>query len=346
MEERLEKLIRDIPKAENHVHLEGAVKPELILRFAKRNNVQLPFSDEEGAKKYIIDNTQSLDTFINVFNVVNSVLRTEIDFYELVMEFAKDAQKENIIYREAMFNYAVHATKAISLETIMKGLSDARVDALRKYGVDICYIAELDRSKNSEWTCDFIRKISKYKETAPVVAVGWALGLEGAEDKNYKAKEFGEAFALATELGFRKTAHCGEAQGPESVWEVLEHLDIDRIDHGVRASEDEELVKVLAEKDILLAICPSTNIMINLYPDFAHHPLKYFRDSGVAVSVSTDDPGFILDDLTNEYMKVVVALDFTETDVIDLIKNSFKYSFTGTKYLASVDKWLDENGYA
>jgi adenosine deaminase len=335
-------LLLEIPKAENHVHLEGAITPELILCFAERNQVVIPFVNEEEARQYFRENTKSLDKFINVFNIINAVLCTELDFYELVMEFARTAKKDNIIYREAMFNYAVHEKKGLSLTTIMKALMDARSDALAEYGVDIVYIAELDRAKDSAWTCEYVRKINDYRESGPVPAVGWALGLEGAEDKNYKAEEFKEAFELAREWGFKTTAHCGEAQGPESVWEVLEYMKVDRIDHGVRAAEDDELIDTLARKGLLLAICPSSNVMINLYPDLAHHPIKMLKDRGVKVSISTDDPAVILDSLTNEYIKTAEALDLSEEELIELVRNGFKYSFSGQQYLSQVDAWLAE----
>ncbi len=340
LSESTKKLLAEIPKAENHVHLEGAITPELILKFAERNGVEVPFGNEEEAKEYFRENTKSLDKFINVFNVINAVLCTELDFYELVMEFARAAKEDNIIYREAMFNYAVHEKKGLSLTTVMKALTDARIDAMDEYGVDIVYIAELDRAKDSAWTYEYILKINDYKESGPVPAVGWALGLEGAEHKNFKAKEFEEAFELARELGFKTTAHCGEAQGPESVWEVLEYMKVDRIDHGVRASEDDELIDTLARKRILLAICPSSNVMINLYPNLAHHPIKMLKDRGVQVSISTDDPAVIMDSLTSEYVKTAEALELNEEEQIELVRNGFKYSFSGQKYLGLLDEWL------
>lgn len=337
---KLMELISSIPKAENHIHLEGSITCELLLRFGKRNNVALPFDDVEGAKKYILANTSSLDTFINVFNLVNSVLFTADDFYELVMDYAQDAARQNIIYRETMISFAVHEKRGVPMETIMEGISKGRKDALEKYGVDIQFVAEVDRAKDGEWSKDFVKKIIEYKESAPIVAVGWELGLEGAEEDNNKAEEFTEAFEMAQQAGFFKTAHCGEAQDAWSVWDAIKHLKVDRIDHGVQAAGDPELVKYLADKKIPLTICPSTNLLCGLYDSFKDHPLGAMRKSGVIVSVNTDDPAYIFDDLNAEYAKVVEAYGYGEDDVIELVRNSFAYSFAGKQYVSSVDDFV------
>jgi adenosine deaminase len=340
IDSKLMELITSIPKAENHIHLEGAITCELLLCFGKRNNVTLPFDNVIGAKKYILANTSSLDTFINVFNLVNSVLFTADDFYELVMDYAQDAARQNIIYRETMISFAVHEKRGVPMETIMEGISKGRKEALEKYGVNIQFVAEVDRAKDGEWSKDFVRKIIKYKESAPIVAIGWELGLEGAEEDNNKAEEFTEAFDMAQEAGFYKTAHCGEAQEAWSIWDAINHLKVDRIDHGVQAAGDPELVKYLAEKKIPLTVCPSTNLLCGLYDSFKSHPLGALREAGVICSVNTDDPAYIFDDLNAEYAKVAEAYGYEEEEIIQLVRDSFEHSFAGRQYLGNLDSFL------
>jgi adenosine deaminase len=342
LDQRIKELITKIPKAENHIHLEGSITCELLLLFGGRNNIDLPFNDLEGARKYILDNTSSLDTFINVFNLVNSVLCNEDDFYELVMDYAKDANRQNIIYRETMISFAVHESRGIPFEVIINGVSKGRKEALEKYGVDIQFIAEIDRAKDKLWSVDFVNKIKDYKESTPIIAVGWELGLKGAEEDNNTAEEFTKAFKLAKEYGFYKTAHCGEAQGPWSVWDAINHLEVDRIDHGVQASKDKELVDYLADKKIPLTVCPSTNILCSLYQTFKDHPLNELKDGHVIVSINTDDPAYIFDDLISEYIKVAEAYDYSAEDIIELVRNSFEYSFVGKKYLNEVNAFIEK----
>ena len=343
MDTELTRLIQDMPKGENHVHLEGSISPELLLSLGEKNGVTLPFDSEEGANRYIRENTRSLDTFINVFNVVNSVMCGQEDFHQLVVDFAREGARENIVYREAIINFAVHEHRGIDPRQIVRGLASGRQEALEKYGVDLCFIGELDRSVDRYWAEDFVRRMDQYRKEIPLVAIGWALGLKGKEEDNFRAPEHREAFRLAGELGFYRTAHCGEVQGPESVWEVLENLEPDRIDHGVRGSEDPALVAELARRGTLLAVCPSTNVLIGLYPDFASHPVKYLMDQGVRVSVSTDDPAYILTGLSHELTQVALAHDLSREEVIELVRNSFRYSFAGKHHQEKLEHWLKQN---
>jgi adenosine deaminase len=342
MNARIKELIQTIPKAENHIHLEGGIQYELILKFAKRNNVELPFTTIEGARDYIVDKTSSLDTFIEVYNLIGSVIRTEEDLYEMVVEHAKDAKRQNIIYRETMISFAVHEEKGLSTETIVKGISEGRKEALEKYGVDIRFIAEVDRSKDGVWSKDYVNRVKPFKDSAPIVGVGWELGLEGHEEDNNLAEEFVEAFKLAKEYGFKTSAHCGEVQGPESIWNVLDNLGVDRIDHGVQANRDDKLVAYLADKKIPLTVCPSTNVICNLFASYEDHPFNALRNKGVAVTLNSDDPAFIVGDLIGEFMHVAEAYEYTEKDIIEIARDSFKYSFAGQKYLEEFDAWAEK----
>lgn len=341
-------LIRRIPKAENHVHLEGAIPIDLILRFGERNKVDLPFFTVEEAKKYIVKSAQSLEDFIVSSNLIGSVIQTEEDFYELVIAFARNARRQNIIYSETMISYAVHEKKGITVESVFDGLTAGREVAYEKYGVDIQFIAELDRAKGEEWSEEFVRKMKCYKDSAPIVAIGWELGIEGKEENNYSAKEHIEVFKLAKEYGFGTTAHCGEMQGPNSVWDAINYLKVDRIDHGVQSIKDKNLVGHLANAGTLLTVCPASNVQAHIYPSLEAHPLKEFIVAGVNVSVNSDDPTYIQigsDDvyhgLVDELIGVAEKNHFSDETIIGLVRNSFEYSFAGEKYLDLLDAFVD-----
>lgn len=336
----IRKLITDMPKAENHVHLEGSIRPEMLIELAKKNKADIPFQTTDEAITYIVENTKSLDTFINVFNVVNAVLQKPEDFYDLLMDFAKQAYEDNIIYREVMVNFAVHEARGLNAEEIVEALARGTKDAQERYGLRLRFIAELDRSKDEAYAIDLVERMVNYRETLPLVAIGWALGLKGKEQDNYTAKEHQQAFLLAKKNGFFTTAHCGEAQGPESVRDVLKYLKPDRIDHGVRASEDDELLKLLADQNILLAVCPTTNIMIGLYEDLALHPISKLLSHGVKVSISTDDPAYILSSLSEEIACISIAQQFNKETIIEIARQAFLDSFDGEDLLPILDEYL------
>lgn len=341
--QELERLLAAMPKAENHVHLEGSIHPNMLLRLAKKNKVTLPFDNEADAARYIKTNTQSLDTFINVFNLVNAVLLEADDFYDLLLDFAKKSIQDNIIYQEIMVNFAVHEARGLSADDIVEALARATKEAKDRYGIQLYFTAELDRSKDAAYALDLVNRMVNYRKKLPLIALGWALGLKGKEEDNYGPMEHQAAFTLAREKGFYTTAHCGEAQGPESVHQVLRYLKPDRIDHGVQAAKDPALLKKLAKEDILLAVCPTTNIMIGLYEDLAHHPLSTLLSYGVPVSISTDDPAYLLTPLSQEIADISLAQNLDEKTLVELLRNAFIYSFAGKDLLPVLDDYLAKN---
>jgi adenosine deaminase len=330
-------LIAQMPKAENHVHIEGYMTTGFILRLAKRNHVHLPFTTVPDGDRYIMDSVDSLDKFIIVFNQIVSVLQTEKDFEELVIEFAVDAKRQNILYRETMVSFPVHQQRGIPLEVMAKGLSEGRKVALREYGVEICYLVELDRALKSDSCLELIHSAKKYQDFMP--AVGWELGLE-IESNCYPAKEYIGSFELATELGFYKTAHAGEGDGPKNVWDVIRYLDVDRIDHGVRAVEDESLMEYLAQHNMFLTLCPTSNVACNIFPSLDKVPVRTFMEKGIPFSINTDDPQFF-GDLISEFTRVADTFNLTQEEIISIARNAFSQSIYGQTHLHVFDSWVE-----
>lgn len=334
--EQTKQLITNMPKAENHVHIEGFMSTEFILYLAERNKVTLPFTTAANGNRYIMDSVDSLDKFIIVFNEIVSVLQTARDFEELILEYAKDAKRQNILYRETMVSFPVHMQRGVPLSVMAEGLLAGRDIALKEFGVEICYLVELDRAQNSCECISLLREARKYQEFMP--AAGWELGLE-IESNCYPAKEYEAAFTLAKELGYYRTAHAGEGEGTENVWDVINYLDVDRIDHGVRAVEDESLLEHLAERDMFLTLCPSGNVGCNIFPSLAQVPIRTFLDRGIPFSLNTDDPQFF-GDLNQEYTKVADAVNLTDEEILLIARNGFAYSICGQKHLGVFDAWV------
>jgi adenosine deaminase len=307
----------------------------------ERNKIKLPFSDLDGVEKYIKANAGTLDTFIQAYNVMTTVLCTEEDFFDLVVAFAQDAKRQNIIYRETMISYSCHEVRNIPLEAVVNGIVAGREYAEKNFGVELQFIAALDRAKEEDWCINYLNELKKCKERAPFVAIGWELGIKGDEKNNYKAQEFKKAFKYAKELGFSTTAHCGEVQGPGSVWEVINNLHVNRIEHGNRSIEDGQLVKYLVATNMFLTLCPTSNLNTSIYPCIQEHPKKKLIDHGVAVSINSDDPGVLYTNLINEYKILAEAFNLSAEEIISLVKNGFKYSFRGEKYLEELKNWVN-----
>ncbi len=330
----LKELIAGMPKAENHVHLDGATSPKSALELARRNNAPLPFSTvEEADALYRFEN---LDGFLSIINAVCQVIKTADDFYYLTVELAKDAARQNIRYREIMFSCAYHEARGIPFSAMMEGFIAGRREALDRYDVYFAGIPELDRTMPPEENLAFVDRMAAFREDAALVAVG----LDNAE-AGYPAHKHAAAFKRARELGFGVTAHAGEDCGPDSVIDTLNSLHTKRIDHGVRSVEDPALVKRLAGEKILLTVCPLSNVCLNVYPDIKSHSFKRLYDAGVPVSVNSDDPPFFRSDLNGNFLAVAEAFDLTTEQICEVAKNAFTYSFAPKTLIGEGVRALD-----
>jgi adenosine deaminase len=335
--EELKQLIRDIPKAEVHSHVDS-VPPELLLRFGERNKVNLPFDTLEGAEAFY--KFKDLEQFLDILRITSSVIQTEEDYYESVVAFGKEAHEQNIIYRECMFTYASdgHENRGIAFETLMEGYSAGRKTVKEKYGLDLRFIAELDRTQDLERNMKAAKMYLAHKDRFPLVAIGYDY-----EEIGYPASRHAEVFSYIKEQGMNRTAHAGEAAGPESVWESIRYQDVQRIDHGVRSIQDDELIAYLVEKEMLLTVCPISNIALGEYPSLKEHPVHELMKRGVKVCVNSDDSAFFGKNLNDNLIEVADTFDLTEADVIGLVRNALLYNFSGKEHLKTIDNWLRDN---
>jgi adenosine deaminase len=331
----IDTLIAQLPKCELHIHVEGSLEPELMFALARRNGVRLPYASVEAVgQAYRFGNLQD---FLDLYYQGMSVLVMEQDFYDLAWAYFERAHADNVRHVEMFFDPQGHTSRGISFATVIEGLSRAIADAGRKLGVNasliMCFLRHLDEA-DAERTLDCALP---FKDRI----VG--IGLDSSECGNPPGK-FKRVFDRAREAGFFLTAHAGEEGPPSYVWEALDVLGVARIDHGVRAIEDEPLVDRLARERIPLTVCPLSNVRLRVVEDLAHHPLRRMLEKGVAVTVNSDDPAYFGGYVQENYRAAAQALRLGRDEIAAIVRNGIAASLMPrpekTALLTEVDRAL------
>ena len=308
-----------IPKVELHVHLEGSILPHTLLELARRNHVVLPASDEAGlAKLYKFKN---FDQFLETYMFITGCLRTADDYRLIAYEYGRECARQNIRYAEVTFTIFTNTTlTGLSWQEILGGLNAGRQQAQSEYGI------------RWQWVFDIVRNLPDTQEEVLNIALAArhmgviALGLGGLE-AGFPPELFTDTFNRAYQQQLHRVPHAGEISGPESIWSAINLLHADRIGHGVRSIEDPLLVKYLRMKALPLEICPSSNIRLQVYPDYARHPLRKLWDAGLMVTVASDDPAMFGIDLNHEYQLLVDDFRFSREELEQVSLNGIKASF-------------------
>src|SRR5690349_19716395 len=292
-------LIQRLPTCELHIHIEGSLDPELMFVWARRNGCRLSYQSVQALRDaYQFGNLQD---FLNLYYQGMSVLVTEQDFYDLAFAYLERAHADNVRHVEMFFDPQGHTSRGIAFATVLDGLSRAIVDAGRKLGVKasliMCFLRHLDEA-DAERTLD---RALPFKDR--IVGVG----LDSSE-RGHPPGKFTRVFARARDAGFFLTAHAGEEGPPSYVWEALDLLGVARIDHGVRAMEDQALVGRLAREQVPLTVCPLSNVRLRVVDDLAHHPLRRMLDKGLMVTVNSDDPAYFGGYVSENYRASAQAL--------------------------------------
>lgn len=305
---------RLMPKVELHVHLEGSIRPETLLALAARNQVQLPAQDVQGLKDYY--RFRDFGHFIEVYLLVSSCLR-RLDDYELVAyEFGRHNAAQNIRYAEATFTIETNMRMTgLPWQEILLALNAGRARAQADFGVDWRWILDINRGRPE--TQDQVAEIALAARELGVVALGL-----GGDEANYPPELFQRAFDRAHSAGLACIPHAGENAGPGSVWTAIETLHALRVGHGVRAIEDERLVETLARRQITLEVCPTSNLRLGIYPDYAAHPLRRLWQAGVQVTVNSDDPPMFNCDLAHEHAVLVEEFGFSAEELVQINLNA------------------------
>lgn len=316
--ERLTALVRRLPKAELHVHLEGTLELELALRIAERNGLALPFSDVESARAAY--EFRDLQSFLKLYYAMTTVLRTEQDFYDLTWAYLVRAAEDNVQHVEPFFDPQAHMARGIPFGIFIAGILLALEDAEQQLGITSRLIMCFLRDQPPEDALRVLQTAHLYRDRIAGV------GLDSAE-AGFPPEPFREVFAQAAAYGMHRVAHAGEEGPPEHIAAALDALGAERIDHGVRCLEDPTLTERLARERVPLTVCPLSNVRLHVVESLAEHPLRRMLDAGLLVTVNSDDPAYFGGYLVDNYVESALALGLHDDDLVTLAENSFRASF-------------------
>jgi adenosine deaminase len=315
---KLKQLIQQLPKAELHLHIEGTLEPALMWNLAKKHNIVLPFSSVEDIQKaYQFNNLQS---FLDLYYQGADVLRDEDDFFQLMWAYLCKCHEQNIVHTEIMFDPQTHTQRGITYDVFMPGFAKAIDKAKIELGISVYLILSFLRHLSED------SAIATLQEAQPYYSMLTAVGLDSAELNNPPSK-FERVFASAASLGFKLVAHAGEEGPPEYVWEAINLLKVDRIDHGVRSIEDPKLMAYLKQHQVPLTVCPLSNLKLCVVDDISEHNIVALLNDGLRVMVNSDDPSYFGGYLNENFYALVDKLSLTEQEVVKLISNSISASF-------------------
>ena len=307
-----------LPKAELHLHIEGTLEPGLMFQLAARNGIKLSYASEEALRTAY--QFEKLQDFLDIYYAGCSVLLQEQDFYDLTWAYLQKARENNILHTEVMFDPQAHTSRGVPFSAIIGGIYRALTDGYEKLGISFRLIMSFLRHLSAEEGFKTLRESIPFQ--------GWitAVGLDSSE-KNFPPDLFADLFESAQEMGFLTVVHAGEEGPPEYIWAALDLLRASRIDHGNSAIEDSDLMDVLGIYEIPLTSCPLSNLKLKVIEKMEEHPLKEMMESGIKVTVNSDDPAYFGGYLNDNYFAVADALHLTKEELIQLAKNSFEASF-------------------
>ena len=315
---RLHCFIAAMPKAELHLHIEGTLEPEMMMRLAQRNNIVLPYDSVEAIRDAY--RFTSLQDFLDLYYTGMSVLRSREDFFDLAFAYLEKVAAQNVTHAEIFFDPQGHTDRGISFDTVLSGLTDALDKGRRDFGITSRLIMCFLRHLPEEQAFDTLRQACRCKEHI------FAVGLDSTENGHPPSK-FARVFAEARREGFVAVAHAGEEGPPAYVCEAIDILGVQRIDHGNRALEDPALTARIASERIPLTVCPLSNRALQTCPDLTLHPLKRMLEQGLLVTVNSDDPSYFGGYVNENFLAIQQALGLTESDIATLARNSFLASF-------------------
>ncbi len=323
---------RRLPKAELHLHIEGSLEPELMFALARRNRIALPFPNVEAVRAAY--EFSRLQDFLDIYYQGARVLVTDEDFHDLALAYFRKAAADGVVHAEIFFDPQTHTERGVPIGVVIAGLVSAQKTAAVELGLTskliLCLLRHLDEDAG----------IATLREAEPYLEHLTGVGLDSSE-LGHPPSKFVRAYDRARAMGLKTVAHAGEEGPPEYVWEALDLLKVDRIDHGNRALEDPALVARLAAEGMTLTVCPLSNLKLCVVDDMALHPLRRMLDLGLKATVNSDDPAFFGGYVGANFTAVDDALDLTPAEITTLVRNSFTGSFLSeaqvSKHLVAVD---------
>ncbi len=330
--------IAGLPKAELHLHIEGSLEPDLMFTLAKRNKVAIPFDSVEAVRAaYSFSNLQD---FLDIYYAGADVLRVEQDFYDLADAYFARAAADGVVHAEIFFDPQTHTDRGIPFQVVADGLLAAMNDAETRHGVSskliLCFLRHLDEDA----------ALSTLRSAEPWLDRIAGVGLDSSE-LGHPPEKFARVFAVAGDMGLKRVAHAGEEGPPDYVWQALDLLSIDRLDHGNRSLEDPALVRRLSESGMTLTVCPLSNLKLCVVDDLANHPLDQMLAHGLHATVNSDDPAYFGGYVADNYRAIAAARGLDNTQLAQLARNSFTGSFLDdaekAAHLSRLDAYLAAN---
>lgn len=307
-----------IPKAELHVHLEGSIQPATLLELAQRNRISLPVKNPAGLQDFY--RFKDFEHFVQVYLTITGCLRTPEDYSLIAYKFGHECARQNIRYAEVTFSIETNQRlSGLPWQVIVEALNIGRSKAKAEFGVDWRWIFDIVR--NLPDTRTFVLEVALAAREMGCVA----LGLGGSEE-DFPPELFLDVFERAYQAGLPGVPHAGELSGPESVWVAVEKLYATRLQHGIRGMEDPHLVTELVKRQIGIDVCPTSNICLEVYPDFASHPLRQAWDAGVLVTIGSDDPPMFNTHLNREYEVLIDHFAFSANELEQVSLNGVRAS--------------------
>lgn len=334
--QRRAELIDRLPKAELHLHIEGSLEPELMFELAQRNAISIPFASVEAVRKaYDFSNLQD---FLDIYYQGMGVLQTEQDFYDLTMAYLHRAKRDNVRHVEIFFDPQGHTERGISFDTaiggILRALGDGESGLGISYRLIMCFLRHLDEES----------ALATLAEADPWLDQITGVGLDSSE-VGHPPSKFARVFAAAQAKGLKLVAHAGEEGPPEYVWEALDLLKIDRIDHGNRALEDGKLIERLVAEGMTLTVCPLSNLKLRVIDEIEASPIQEMLKLGIRATVNSDDPAYFGGYVNDNFHAVAQGLNLTIEEIATLAKNSFSGSFLGAaervKHIQAIESEVD-----
>ena len=335
----MEAFIHGIPKAELHIHIEGALEPELMLELAAKNGIDLPFASVSDVRRAY--DFKDLQSFLDIYYQGAQVLLAEDDFYRLTWSYLQKAAEQNVRHAEIFFDPQTHTARGLKFETVVKGIHRAMADAGQQLDLssklNMCILRHLSVTE----------ALATLEEARNFKDLITAVGLDSSE-LGFPPEKFVPVFDRARHWEFKTVAHAGEEGPPEYIWQALKLLRVDRIDHGVRCLEDAGLVDYLVEKQIPLTVCPLSNVKLKVFDDMKQHNLKQMIDLGLWVTVNSDDPAYFGGYIEENFLALHQAQGLTTEDIYKLARNAFNASFLDPaqkkKYLNELDAFVSKFG--
>ena len=330
----MKRFIEGMPKAELHVHVEGTLEPELKFELARRNGIELPYeSVEEIRAAYDFDD---LPSFLRVYYEGMSVLRTGQDYYDLTTAYLEKAHAQNVIYAEMFFDPQAHTTRGISFDTVIRGIRRAQGDARERLGIRTQLIMCFLRDMSAESAMATLEESLPYRN--------WIVGVGlDSDEKGNPPIKFREVFARARAEGFRLTMHCDVDQEDSTrhIWQTLDVIGVDRIDHGVNSLEDEALCEEIARRGLALTVCPISNCYVA--GSLKALEVRSMLEKGMRATVNSDDPAYFPGYMNENLVATWEAADLTRDQIVELAVNAFEASWVAPEDKRALRSRLDRH---